>query len=249
MKQAEKIYLISDAAKQVQVESHVLRYWEEELKLPIKRNEMGHRYYTQEDIARFQEIKDLKEQGLQLKAIRNMLQRGKLGVFDLEERKGDMAEKNLKEEGMKRHVVMVNKGEFVPVTEESREAKSLRLQQLLQNMIMEAVRSNNREVCEEIKDTMLKELDYQFRIQEEREDERDAVRINLQEEHYRQIDELIRSRNNGRRKKSVEIVTDNGKYRENEGQSEKEFLKGNDSEQMKENEKRGFFKRKKRSIV
>ena len=135
MKQAEKIYLISDAAKQVQVESHVLRYWEEELKLPIKRNEMGHRYYTQEDIARFQEIKDLKEQGLQLKAIRNMLQRGKLGVFDLEERKGDMAEKNLKEEGMKRHVVMVNKGEFVPVTEESREAKSLRLQQLLQNMI------------------------------------------------------------------------------------------------------------------
>lgn len=249
MKQAEKIYLISDAAKQVQVESHVLRYWEEELKLPIKRNEMGHRYYTQEDIARFQEIKDLKEQGLQLKAIRNMLQRGKLGVFDLEERKGDMAEKNLKEEGMKRHVVMVNKGEFVPVTEESREAKSLRLQQLLQNMIMEAVRSNNREVCEEIKETMLKELDYQFRIQEEREDERDAVRINLQEEHYRQIDELIRSRNNGRRKKSVEIVTDNGKYRENEGQSEKEFLKGNDSEQMKENEKRGFFKRKKRSIV
>ena len=202
MKQAEKIYLISDAAKQVQVESHVLRYWEEELKLPIKRNEMGHRYYTQEDIARFQEIKDLKEQGLQLKAIRNMLQRGKLGVFDLEERKGDMAEKNLKEEGMKRHVVMVNKGEFVPVTEESREAKSLRLQQLLQNMIMEAVRSNNREVCEEIKETMLKELDYQFRIQEEREDERDAVRINLQEEHYRQIDELIRSRNNGRRKKS-----------------------------------------------
>ena len=249
MKQAEKIYLISDAAKQVQVESHVLRYWEEELKLPIKRNEMGHRYYTQEDIARFQEIKDLKEQGLQLKAIRNMLQRGKLGVFDLEERKGDMAEKKLKEEGMKRHVVMVNKGEFVPVTEESREAKSLRLQQLLQNMIMEAVRSNNREVCEEIKETMLKELDYQFRIQEEREDERDAVRINLQEEHYRQIDELIRSRNNGRRKKSVEIVTDNGKYKEKEGQSEKEFLKGNDSEQMKENEKRGFFKRKKRSIV
>ena len=246
MKQAEKIYLISDAAKQVQVESHVLRYWEEELKLPIKRNEMGHRYYTQEDISRFQEIKDLKEQGLQLKAIRNMLQRGKMGVFDLGERKSDTAENNLKEEGMKRHVVMVNKGEFVPMTEESREAKSLRLQQLLQNMIMEAVRSNNREVCEEIKETMLKELDYQFRIQEEREDERDAARINLQEEHYRQIDELIRSRNKGRRKKSAETITDNGKY--NEGQSEKEFLKSNDSNKMKENEKRGLFKRKKRSI-
>lgn len=249
MKQAEKIYLISDAAKQVQVESHVLRYWEEELKLPIKRNEMGHRYYTQEDIARFQEIKDLKEQGLQLKAIRNMLQRGKLDVFDAGERKGEMTEKRVQQEEMKRHVVMVNKGEFMPVTDESREAKSLRLQQLLQNMIMEAVRSNNREVCEEIKETMLKELDYQFRIQEEREDERDAARISFQEEHYRQIDELIRSRNKGRKKRTAEIITDTGKQGENEGQSEKEFLKNNDSEKGKEMEKRGLFKRKKRSIV
>ena len=249
MKQAEKIYLISDAAKQVQVESHVLRYWEEELKLPIKRNEMGHRYYTEEDISRFREIKDLKEQGLQLKAIRNMLQRGRLGVLDRVERKTDMEEKSLKDEGMKRHVVMVNKGEFMPVTEESREAKSLRLQQLLKNMIVEAVRSNNREVCEEIKETMLKELDYQFRVQEEREDERDAARISLQEEHYRQIDELIRSRNKGKRKKGVASISDNEKYGGKEGQSEKEFLKGNDSEQNKENEKRVFFKRKKRSIV
>ena len=67
-------YLISDAAKQVQVESHVLRYWEEELKLPIKRNELGHRFYTEEDIARFISIKRLKEKGLQLKAIKLVLQ-------------------------------------------------------------------------------------------------------------------------------------------------------------------------------
>ena len=66
-------YLISDAAKQVEVESHVLRYWEEELDIPIKRNELGHRYYTSEDVERFREIKSLKEQGLQLKAIRMVL--------------------------------------------------------------------------------------------------------------------------------------------------------------------------------
>ena len=46
--------LISDAAKRVKVEAHVLRYWEEELGLPIKRNELGHRYYTEEDVKRFQ---------------------------------------------------------------------------------------------------------------------------------------------------------------------------------------------------
>ena len=67
------IYYISEAAKKVQVESHVLRYWEDELELPIMRNEMGHRYYTEQDIRKLQEIKQLKEQGLQLKAIRTIL--------------------------------------------------------------------------------------------------------------------------------------------------------------------------------
>lgn len=66
-------YLINEAAKEVHVESHVLRYWEEELGLPIKRNEQGHRIYTQEDIDRFIAIKDLKDQGLQLKAVKTVL--------------------------------------------------------------------------------------------------------------------------------------------------------------------------------
>ena len=38
---AEARYLISDAAKKVDVESHVLRYWEEELELNIPRNARG----------------------------------------------------------------------------------------------------------------------------------------------------------------------------------------------------------------
>ena len=62
----EQLLLISDAAKEVQVENHVLRYWEEELHLPIKRNELGHRYYTQEDVERFKQIKTMKERGLQI---------------------------------------------------------------------------------------------------------------------------------------------------------------------------------------
>ena len=67
-------YLINEAAKEVHVESHVLRYWEEELNLPIKRNEQGHRIYTQEDIDRFVRIKSLKDQGLQLKAVKTLLE-------------------------------------------------------------------------------------------------------------------------------------------------------------------------------
>ena len=79
--------LISDAAKQVKVESHVLRYWEEELHLPIKRNELGHRYYTKEDVEQFKEIKSMKERGLQLKAIKMILKDGRLDVLPEEREK------------------------------------------------------------------------------------------------------------------------------------------------------------------
>ena len=70
----EKVrYMISDAAALAGVETHVLRYWEEELDLTIPRNEMGHRYYTRENIQEFEKIKELKEKGYQLKAIRMIL--------------------------------------------------------------------------------------------------------------------------------------------------------------------------------
>ena len=52
----EKRYIISEAAKLVDVEAHVLRYWEDELEIEIPRNEMGHRYYTDKLIALFKEI-------------------------------------------------------------------------------------------------------------------------------------------------------------------------------------------------
>lgn len=70
---AEIHYLISDASKKVDVEAHVLRYWEEELELSIPRNDMGHRYYTDFHIRLFKQVKMLKEKGYQLKAIKAAL--------------------------------------------------------------------------------------------------------------------------------------------------------------------------------
>ena len=66
----EKKYSISDASRQVEVENHVLRYWEEELGLNIHRNSKGHRFYTDRDIKVLRDVKDLKEQGFLLKAIK-----------------------------------------------------------------------------------------------------------------------------------------------------------------------------------
>lgn len=175
-------YLISDAAKLVDVESHVLRYWEEELKLPIKRNELGHRYYTTKDVERFKEIKELKEQGLQLKAIRLFLKDGKLERISTEEmvEKADEQLPDLADKPLN--------------PEENKAEKARRLQWLLQQMIAETLHENNQELCKEIKESVIKELDYQFRIREQREDARELARGQREDEYYQKLDELLRMR-------------------------------------------------------
>ena len=66
-------YMISEASKRVNVEAHVMRHWEEELGLTIGRTEMGHRYYTEEDVRLFNCIKELKEQGMLLKELKALI--------------------------------------------------------------------------------------------------------------------------------------------------------------------------------
>ena len=212
----ENVLLISDAARKVDVEAHVLRYWEEELKLPIKRNELGHRYYTEEDVNRFKEIKELKERGLQLKAIRMILKDGKLNMMDetdkkkktevitLDKEKEDTIGKDkgeiigkekgeiiMKEKGKTQ--IMEKKNERMLV-EETKEAKMLRLQWLLKQLFKETLQENNEMLCAEMKDGLIKEMDYQFRMQEEREEERAKERQKRDEEYYKKIDELLRKK-------------------------------------------------------
>lgn len=216
----ENYLLISDAAKRVQVESHVLRYWEEELKLPIKRNELGHRYYTDKDIERFVQIKNMKERGLQLKAIKMILKNGKLDVLQnsedvkMEPVLGDLGaceadEKGSTAENLQQGVEVsaieespsglaidiVSQRELVEADEaREKEEKAKRLQWLLQQLIRETLQENNKELCQEIKEGVVKELDYQFRCQEEREAEREKVREKRSEEYYKRMDELLRKK-------------------------------------------------------
>lgn len=200
---------ISDAAKEVKVESHVLRYWEEELHLPIKRNELGHRYYTQEDVERFKQIKGMKERGLQLKAIKMILKDGKLDVLPSEDVTQAAAATEIMDKpeggsggqasGLPIDIVDSRDCEIEP---ETRENKAKRLQWLLQQLIRETLRENNGDLCREIKESVVKELDYQFRMQEEREEARDKMLAERDEEHYKKMDELLRNKaRHGRKRK------------------------------------------------
>ena len=224
--------LISDAAKQVKVESHVLRYWEEELHLPIKRNELGHRYYTKEDVERFKEIKSMKERGLQLKAIKMILKDGRLDVLP-QEKETDTAPHmaiEIVDKAPEKEISAQVQEKVCPVPEkealqsESREEKAKRLQWILQQLIREAVRENNQELCRELKESMVKELDYQFRSREEREEERDKRLEQRSEAYYQKMDELLRKKTRGQLRKQ-----------QKESQKSREINEGKDTKDRNDN--------------
>ena len=171
----QEVYTIGDAAKRVSVETHVLRYWEEELGLKIRRNGQGHRFYTKEDVELLDRIKNWKNQGMQLKAIRLMLSEdGKLSVPG---------------EVVREAQAMVEKCQENVLLDE-RSTKAARLQFLLEGLVSKAVQESNAAV--------LKEIDYQFRQMEENALAREQRQQQREEEHYRKLDELLCSR--GRRK-------------------------------------------------
>lgn len=203
--------LISDAAKEVKVESHVLRYWEEELHLPIKRNELGHRYYTAEDVERFKQIKGMKERGLQLKAIKMILKDGKLDVLPQEENREILAAENS----------APMDANAVDMPQESREEKAKRLQWVLQQMISQAVQENNQELIRDIKESVLKEIDYQFRMQEERDEERAQAQAERTEAYYQKVDELLRKKSRSRKVKSRDLQKPEKPEKEKEKRKEK----------------------------
>ena len=186
---SETHYLISDASKKVDVESHVLRYWEEELEMNIPRNEMGHRYYTDFHIRLFKQIKELKEKGYQLKAIKHALEQmkkdGKLEgelTDELLEQDMDAALKELKEE---ESTAMVAAGEGMPLSA-SAEEKMAQFQQMMNLIIGRALEVNNEKLSQDIsclvKERLAGELELLLKDSNQKEEER-----------FRMLDETIRS--------------------------------------------------------
>lgn len=194
----EKVrYMISDAANIVNVESHVLRYWEDELELNIPRNEMGHRYYTKENIQEFQRIKELKEQGYQLKAIRMIVHN-----IPLDETETGAAEAKAAPD-LRQIPTAQNQKEPAPAKKEvSAEEHALKVkdpqQSILENtdkmaqftdlmtqIVGTAIAANNRElsrcISEDVGEQVIKEMNYLMREQEE-----------AQEERFRKLDAAIR---------------------------------------------------------
>ena len=190
-------YMISDAASIVAVESHVLRYWEDELELTVPRNEMGHRYYTQENVDQFLRIKELKEEGYQLKAIKILLQQEKQDRLHNESSAAadhiaqplpvGKQEQPLKQPAPIKQVPEKKQVESVAVLPQMTPQERMeQFQELMTQIVRNAMTDNNKDLSKdigtEVGDRVLKEMNYLMRMQDEQEEER-----------FKKLDEAIRS--------------------------------------------------------
>lgn len=148
----EKKRMISDAARELDVEAHVLRYWEEELELPIPRNEMGHRYYGDKEMRLLMEVRELKEKGVHLRAIKEIIPQLLLPDKDeLQEQK------------------------VIPFPEDANQ-KMAQFQEIMVKIVGQALKHHedalSRQMGQRVAEQVVKEMDYHFREQEQLENER-----------------------------------------------------------------------------
>lgn len=187
-------YMISEASKRVDVEAHVLRYWQKQLGLPISRNEMEQRYYKEADVELFRKVKVLKERGFQLKAIKMLianLDKPELLDTDAEQLLGEkldgkeqhmqQEEKQLESEG---GTSLIAENEQSEIAEDPN-SKMNQFKAVLSHIVMEALKENNialsKDVGSNVTAGVIKEMNYLMRLQEEKEEER-----------YRKFDATLR---------------------------------------------------------
>lgn len=186
-------FMISEAAKKVHVEAHVLRYWEDELDLKIGRTEMGHRYYTEDDIQLFRCIQKLKDEGVMLKDLKPMIHELTIAKGKLTENKeGSALPANVTANDLSKKEMAkkeVESADVIPVTQLEQ------VRNLIGDVLTEVVTENNKtlenSISKKVTRDVLREVDFLFQANERQE-----------EEHYRKLDTLIRQQQTLRKEAS-----------------------------------------------
>jgi len=186
--------MIKDAAKKLQVESHVLRYWEEELNLEIKRNSMGHRFYDERDIKMFQEVKELRDRGFSLKDIKDGIEKQKERLKEeLKEKDSKLAEEKegqqmITQQDKDRFGELPVKKVVIDSTDQQLKVvdfKTAQLQTIMNKIVANALRENKDIITSSIKSELTSDVMRQFdTVMREKEEK--------EEERYRKLDETIR---------------------------------------------------------
>lgn len=182
-------FTITEAAKKLGVEAHVLRYWEDELTLDIKRNRQGHRYYDEKDIRMFKQIQELKEQGYMLKDVRDAIQKVKNMQGD--ESGTTSASIEHANEGEEKTMNLVPRSySDTELSAEQRQDnvvdfKQAQLQAVMNKVVANAFRENKEMLMQSIKEEVTADVMRQFDTVMREKEEREEAR-------YRKLDDVLR---------------------------------------------------------
>ncbi|MBO5260739.1 MAG: MerR family transcriptional regulator [Coprococcus sp.] len=204
----DKMYSISEAAAKVEVETHVLRYWEEELGIDIKRNEMGHRYYEERDVKILQRVKTLKDKGIQLKAIKDVVQKMYKMLDEVEgtQDTADLTDRDKETDLDTFDAIRVayddmEKGELHISNQDTKivDFKMAQFQNMMDKIIGGAIKDNLKTVTQSVAvavtEDVVKQVDVLLKEREEQEEER-----------YRKLDQSIRQMQQMRSEAAASLI-------------------------------------------
>lgn len=181
MLQEEEYLTVKDVSEMLDTEAYVLRFYEKELNLNIKRNAKGHRVYTMEDVEVFKQIQDMREQGLQLKAIETI-------VHDSNQEARETYEQLSSIQSAPVSAVKKNSLSALDITDEDNEKVkqfSMMMKDMFKQALVEYNEQSKTEIKQEIKDEVSVEVHKKISELEDKQNEKN-------EEYYRRLDETMR---------------------------------------------------------
>lgn len=179
----EKDFLsVKDVAEMLDTEAYVLRFYEKELNLEIRRNSKGHRVYTLDDVELFRKVQEMREQGLQLKAIETI-------VHDNSNQEAKETYEQLS--GINLSVLApVKKHEITEIDiTDGEDEKVKQFSYMMKEMLKQALIECNEKSHIEIREAIKEEVDTAV---EEKVTKLQEVQNAKNEEYYKKLDETMR---------------------------------------------------------
>ena len=181
MVQDKDFLSVKDVAEMLGTEAYVLRFYEKELNLDIKRNSKGHRVYTLQDVEMFRKIQDMREQGLQLKAIETIVHDSSGETKETYEQLSSITLSA---------VAPVKNNDIVDIDITSAEDEKVKqFSFLMKDMLKQALVECNQQSKIEMQETIKREVDTAV---EEKVSRFQEAQDEKNEEYYRRLDETMR---------------------------------------------------------
>lgn len=171
----EIIYSIGELAKILDISEHTVRKYENDFDLKIPRNELGHRYYTDKEVALFQRIIAWKQKGLT-----------KITINELMNHSADAIDQ--KEQALE--LVTLDK------------LTGREMSELMARQISAIMMEKEKKLKEDFKQELKQELAIQLKVQEERIEERikDQVLNQIKSENEKLMNYIAVSREKDNKK-------------------------------------------------